>query len=82
MPVVQMLSLSIIGTPSSGPSLPDAALASAALASAKALSPVTVTKAFTLSSTFSMRLKTASVSSVDEISRAARRSAASWMVRS
>ena len=77
-----MLSLSIIGTPSSGPSLPDTTLASAALASAKARSPVTVTNAFTLSSTLSIRPKTASVSSVDVISRAARRSAASWRVRS
>ena len=57
MPRVLMLSLSCIGMPVSGPASPDAMRLSAALACSRAASPVTVTKALTLSSTCSMRLQ-------------------------
>ena len=77
MPLVHRLSLSIIGTPSSGPSLPGPRLSSDARASAIASSPVTVTNALTLSSTLSMRSRTAFVNSAEEISPRASRSDAS-----
>src|SRR5262249_20235620 len=75
---VQMMSLTLIGTPASGPtSSPAATRLSTASAAASAASSLTVRKAPTRGSTAAMRASAARVSSTAEVSRRRTRAAAS-----